>query len=102
MTLKKLARISCKASLLFLVGCGLPKVTLHQLDTKHNQANPFKITNYNEDTCKLEVEEQTSFPILGPELHGGFCVTAEDFTKIKTHMESECKNKKINKEKNNK
>ncbi len=82
--------------LIFLNSCGLPKVTLHQIDTVHNQANPFKITKYNKETCQLELEAQEPFPLLGPQLHGGVCITKEDYARIKVYLKSECENDKKN------
>lgn len=82
---------------LFLVGCaGTPLVTVNQLDTVHNKANPFKITKYNEQTCKLELEALPSFPILGPQLHGAYCLTDKDFAKYKAHFQAECKHRNEN------
>lgn len=72
----------------------MPDLTLHQLDTKHNIANPFHITKYDKDKCTIEVEEQESFPILSEKLHGAFCLTKEDFTKLKTKLQTDCKNQK--------
>ena len=79
---------------MFIQGCGFelpPLVTINQLDTKNNLVNPFKITKYNLDTCKLETEEQTSFVLMGPEMHGAYCLTKEDFAKYKAHFQAECK-----------
>lgn len=80
----------------FLSSCaGLPKVTLHQIDTVHNQANPFKITNYNEETCELELTPEAPFPLLGPELHGGVCLTAKDYSRLKAKAKTDCQNQKV-------
>lgn len=84
-------------ALIFLNSCGdLPKVTLHQIDTVHNQANPFKITKYNHDKCELELEKQDPFPLLSPKLHGGVCLTKEDYAKIKARLKGDCENDKKN------
>ena len=82
---------------IFLNSCGLPKVTLHQIDTVHNQANPFEITKYNKETCELELEEKESFQLVGPNspLHGGVCLTATDYARLKTKVKSDCENAKV-------
>jgi hypothetical protein len=78
---------------IFLSSCGgLPKVTLHQIDTRNNRANPFLITKYNENTCELELQRQPHFPILGPQLHGAVCVTREDYAKLQKKAKQECLN----------
>lgn len=100
MQAKNFLKTSIVFCLTFLAGCGLPKVTLHQLDTVHSVANPFKIKNYNEETCKLETEELPSHPINDGELHGGFCLTKEDFAKIKTKLQTDCQAKKKEKDGN--
>ena len=83
--------------LLVIFSCNkMPLVTIHQLDTVHGQANPFKITKYNDETCKLEVQSQPSFPIESKQLHGAFCVTAEDFAKLKAKAQADCQNSKQN------
>jgi len=93
--IQNLARmISVTLPLIFLSSCGFPKVTLHQIDTTHNQANPFKVTKYNKDTCELELEAQEPFPLLGPELHGGVCLTAADYAKLKAEIKGDCINAK--------
>jgi hypothetical protein len=87
------AKIFLVLSLLIL-GCGggaPPLVTITQLDTKHNKANPFQITKYDLDQCKLVIEERPSFALLGPEMHGAFCLSAEDFAKYKAHFQAECR-----------
>lgn len=88
---KKLAKIFLVIN---LSGCGYPLVTLVQLDTKNNIANPFKITKYDMDKCELVVEEQPSFPIEN--LHGGFCVSAKDAAEWKAKAQSDCKAKNEN------
>lgn len=93
MRAKNFLRISLVFVLSSLCGCGLPKVTIHQLDTVHNVANPFKVTKYNDDTCKLETEDLPSHPINDGELHGGFCLTKEDFSKLKTKIQTDCRAK---------
>lgn len=98
---KAFLRISIGLALLLVLvvftACNkMPLVTLHQLDTKHGVANPFRITKYNEQTCKLEVVEEESFQIMSEKLHGGFCVTAEDAAKIKAKAQADCENKKQN------
>lgn len=82
--------------LIFLSSCGLPKVTLHQIDTVHNVANPFRITNYNKETCEIEFEKEAPFPLLGPQLHGGVCLTPEDFAKVKEYIKADCKRSMVN------
>lgn len=74
-----------------LAACDLPLVTLNQLDTKNKVANPFKITKWDKKKCTIEVEEKPSFAIIGPELHGGYCLTKEDFALLKAKMQSDCK-----------
>jgi len=93
--LKRLAKIFSAASLLSLSSCGdmPPLVTITQLDTKNNKANPFKVTKYNTKKCVLEIEAQESHDLLDQRLHGAFCLSAEDFAKYKAHFQSECKNR---------
>lgn len=88
------ARIFLLVSFVFLFACSgdIPLVTIHQLDTVNNKSNPLKITKYNMETCKLEGVSQDSIELLGPELHGAFCLTKEDFAKYKAHFQAECKN----------
>lgn len=82
--------------LIFLSSCaGLPKVTLHQIDTIHSQANPFKITNYNKEICQLELQPKPPFNLIGPELHGGVCLTKEDYARIKSYLKAKCENEKL-------
>lgn len=91
MTFVMLAMIFLSISI--LVSCNkLPLVTLNQLDTVHGVANPFKITKYNEDTCELEIVGQPPFPILGEQLHGGVCLTKEDFSAMKAKIQADCRN----------
>ena len=73
-----------------------PLVTLNQIDTIHNQVNPFKITKYDKVSCKLELEPQPSYPLMGAAspLMGGVCLTKEDYAKIKDSVEAECINNK--------
>lgn len=70
---------------------GMPKVTVNQLDTVNGVANPFKIVKYDLKKCTVEVKEEAPFPILGPELHGGYCLTAKDFAEYKAYLQAECK-----------
>ncbi len=90
------------ALLISLNGCGkkLPLVTLNQLDIKHDVVNPFKITKYNEETCKLELQSQPSYQLSATAdgkaspLQGGVCLTPADYTKWKSFLEAECENNK--------
>lgn len=89
-TLKKLAGIFLTVSLL---ACNrMPLVTVNQLDTRNNLVNPFKIVKYDMQKCVVMTEDQPSFPILGPEMHGAYCLTKEDFAKFKKYLQTECKN----------
>lgn len=77
------------------MSCGkLPLVTLHQLDTVHGVANPFKIKKYDQDKCELELEAEEPIQILGPQLHGGVCLTKEDYSKLKAKVKADCLNQK--------
>jgi len=77
------------------VSCGgPPEVTINQLDTVHGVANPFKITKYDDVACKIKVEEQEPFPIMSERLHGGFCLSKEDYSKVKAYIEADCRNKR--------
>jgi hypothetical protein len=82
---------------IFLSSCGyLPKVTLHQIDTVHNQVNPFKITRYNEESCELELKAREPFSLLAPVLHGGVCLTSEDYALLQSKIKARCENAKKN------
>lgn len=88
--------------LIFLVSCGvkLPLVTLTQIDATHNQANPFHITKYDDDQCKLELESKESFAlvdgkgVINPKLHGGVWISAEDYAEIKKVVKTDCEYRK--------
>ncbi len=88
--------------LIFLVSCGvkLPLVTLTQIDATHNQANPFHITKYDDDQCKLDLESKESFAlvddkgVVNPKLHGGVWVSAEDYAEIKKVVKTDCEYRK--------
>jgi glutathionylspermidine synthase len=71
-----------------------PLLTLTQLDIKNNQANDVKITKYNKETCRLELEAGPSYPIMGSSspLHGAICLTKDEYAKLRDSLESECKN----------
>lgn len=94
MILKNPLPIFLVSFILYSCGKKLPQVTLHQLDTIHNQANPFKITKYDEDNCKLDLDEQASFPILSDKLHGAVCLTKEDYSSLKAKVKADCENNK--------
>lgn len=87
---------------IFLVSCGvkLPLVTLTQIDATHNQANPFHITKYDDDQCKLDLESKESFAlvddkgVVNPKLHGGVWVSAEDYAEIKKVVKTDCEYRK--------
>ena len=87
---------------IFLVSCGvkLPLVTLTQIDATHNQANPFHITKYDNDQCKLDLESKESFAlvddkgVVNPKLHGGVWVSAEDYAEIKKVVKTDCEYRK--------
>ena len=91
--------------LIFLVSCGvkLPLVTLTQVDATHNQANPFHITKYDDDQCKLDLESKESFELatlengqikINQKLHGGVWVSAEDYAEIKKVVKTDCEYRK--------
>lgn len=90
MTLKTPVKILLLSSIA-ACGANYPKVTLHQLDTKNGVVNPFKITKIDKKACTVEVEELKPFPIIGPELHGGFCLNAKEFGDYKAWLQAECK-----------
>jgi hypothetical protein len=78
-----------------VLGCaGFPKVTLNVLDTKNNIATPYKITEYDENSCEAVAEKQPKIHILSPVLNGGVCLSVEDYTKVKSYLQTECENKK--------
>jgi hypothetical protein len=80
--------------LLIICACGkLPEV-VHQLDTKHGVANPFKILKYDERKCEVKVQEMEPIPLMGPEMHGAFCLTRQEFAKYKASLKAECLNKR--------
>ena len=80
------------------VGCdNLKGLVITQLDTKNNIANPFKITKVDKKSCKLEVEDMPSHAVLGPELHGAFCLSADEFARYKAKLQAECKKTRLNK-----
>ena len=97
--LKSLGKILLLSSLT-ACGANYPKVTLHQLDTVNKVVSPFKITKVDQKACTVEVEELPSFPILGPELHGGYCLTAKEFGDYKAWLQAECKTQNETKEVN--
>jgi len=93
--------------LMLLASCNnYPLVTPHQLDATNNQVNPFKITKYNQESCKLETESQPSFqiatcpngdkPIINPLLNGHFSLSPKDVSEVKAKAKSDCENKKQN------
>lgn len=98
-TLKTLGKILLLSS---LAACGdnFPKFTLHQLDTVNGVVNPFKISKIDKKACSVEVEELKPFPIMGPELHGGYCLTAKEFGDYKAWLQAECKTNNETKNKN--
>lgn len=85
------------SSFLLFSGCSKyepPKITLNQLDLKNQVSNPFKIKKYNRDTCELEFEAQDPQPLSNMSLHGGVCLTADDYTRLKASVKAECINEK--------
>ena len=86
---------------ILLTNCaGIPKVTMYQLDLVNNQVNARRITKYNEQTCKLEVVPEPSFPLFPPgDMHGAICFTPKDAARIKAKAESDCINARDNKKK---
>ena len=71
----------------------IPKVTLHQIDTRNDRANPFRITRYNAQTCELELQDETSFRLSSSKvLHGGVCLTKEDYAALQTAAKTACRN----------
>jgi len=100
MMLKKLHLIFWVSLLLFGCGVNLPLVTLTQIDATHNQANPFHITKYDDQNCKLDLEPKDSFAlvddkgVVNPKLHGGVWVSAEDYAEIKKVVKTDCEYRK--------
>lgn len=93
-TFAMLALIFLSSFILFS-SCGkLPLVTLHQLDTIHGVANPFKITKYDDVKCELEIEPQPPININDGALMGGVCLTKEDYSKLKAKVKADCENNK--------
>ncbi len=89
-----LKKIFFLVSMGFLLGCeGMPLLLVDGLDTKNGKANPFQISRYDLDKCQIEVQELPSINILGPELHGAFCLRKEEFAKFKAYLQTECKNR---------
>lgn len=81
----------------------IPKVTLVQLSTATNQANPEKIKKYDDKNCKLVTETQASFPILLPDntlnpiLNAGVWVSYQDFVSLYRFCSEECR-KELNRQ----
>ena len=75
---------------------GVPLVTVHHLDMKHNVSNPTRLTKYNTETCALEGVREPVVTLLDPRLHGAYCVSAADFAKLKTKAVQNCEKAKIN------
>lgn len=98
--LKKLLPIFLASLFLFACGVNLPLVTLTQIDATHNQANPFHITKYDDQNCKLDLESKDSFAlvdekgVVNPRLHGGVWVSAEDYAEIKKVVKTDCEYRK--------
>jgi hypothetical protein len=71
-----------------------PLVQIHQLVINKADntvsVNSFQVKKYNKDSCKMEVETIASAPLTS--LHGGFCLSPEDFAKWKAYAQAECKN----------
>ena len=91
-----------KLVMIFLIvnGCAhvdIPLVTFTQLDTKHNQANPKRVTKYNDQTCKIETVREPSFQIIledgsiNPIFHGGFFISYDDMNKLIDCGTKECR-----------
>lgn len=68
------------------------KVTIYQIDWKHQKAHGNKIKNYNMEDCKLETEPVESVPLS--DLHGGFCLFPIDAGKWQADAKTECKSEK--------
>lgn len=95
MMLKRVLPIFLASFCLYACGNKLPLVTLVQLDTIHNQANPFKITKYDDVSCKLELQGEDSYPInQSDKLMGAVCLTKEDYASLKASVKSQCEQKK--------
>lgn len=78
-----------------LVSCSkMPLVTINQIDVKNQKVNPFKVDEYNENTCKVEGHQEPSFHLYHHKMHGMFCVSAEDAALIKAAWQTECKNRR--------
>ena len=93
---------SIKLVMIFLIvsGCksvDIPLVTFTQMDTVHNQANPKRVTKYNDETCKIETVREPSFKIilddgtLNPVFHGGFFISYDDMNKLVDCGTKECR-----------
>ena len=76
-----------------------PLVTLNQIDTVHSKINPWKVDNYNEDTCAMEghllpAEELVIQSKVNPKLHGGVWISIDDYKKLLQFGKTECENAK--------
>jgi len=81
------------------LGCAdLPKVTLNQLDTKHGVVNPFRIVRYDENKCVAVLEDEDPFPISNGKLHGGYCLSWDDYKLVRNYLITQCKNAKDERE----
>jgi len=81
----------------------LPLVTLNQIDLVNKKVNSNEITKYNKESCKVEGIKHDPYGLFDipqgekvPKMHGAICLSAEDFLKVKTLLETECQNQKNN------
>lgn len=68
----------------------LKGLVITQLDTKNNIANQFKITKVDKKSCVIQVEDMPPIPIS--QMHGAFCLNADEFARYKAKLQAECKN----------
>lgn len=80
-----------------MFGCAnAPKVTLYQINTEKNIAKPYKIIEYDTKKCDAVADVAPVIPVLSPILNGGVCLTMEDYNRVKSHLQSECRKENEN------
>ena len=86
-------------SLSFSCSQKIPLVTFTQLDVNNQKLNPWKVDNYNKDTCAMEghlldAEELVIDGKVNPKLHGGVWISFDDYKKLIAYGKTECENSK--------
>lgn len=77
-----------------------PLVTINQIDTFNSKINPWRVTKYNDSTCKMEgrllpAENLISGGKVNSKLHGGVWISFDDYKKLVAYGKTECENAKF-------